>query len=58
MSLKETKIIVTVTKEKIKQAASSVDMMISTGSLFEGHPIVEFIEEVVEECIKKKNEKK
>ena len=33
-------------------------MMISTGSLFEGHPIVEFIEEVVEECIKKKNEKK
>ena len=58
MSLQETKITLTVTKEKIKQAASSMDMMIATGSLFEGHPIVEFIEEVVEECIKKKNEKK
>jgi polyhydroxyalkanoate synthesis regulator phasin len=52
------KITITLTKEKIKQAASSMDMMISTGSLFKDHPIVEFMEEVVEECIKKKNEKK
>ena len=52
------KITITLTKEKIKQAASSMDMMISTGSLFKDHPIVNFMEEVVEECIKKKNEKK
>ena len=51
------KITITLTKEKIKQAASSMDMMISTGSLFKDHPIVNFMEEVVEECIKKKNEK-
>ena len=52
------KITITLTKEKIKQAASSMDMMISTGSLNKDHPIVNFMEEVVEECIKKKNEKK
>ena len=52
------KITITLTKEKIKQAASSMDMMISTGSLFKDHPIVNFMEEVIEECIKKKNEKK
>ena len=51
------KITITLTKEKIKQAASSMDMMISTGSLDKDHPIVNFMEEVVEECIKKKNEK-
>ncbi len=54
---KSNKITITITKEKIKQAASSVDMMISTGSLFKDHPIVNFMEEVVEECIMKKNEK-
>ena len=54
---KSNKITITITKEKIKQAASSVDMMMSTGSLFKDHPIVNFMEEVVEECIKKKNEK-
>ena len=52
------KITITLTKEKIKQAASSMDMMISTGSLFKDHPIINFMEEVIEECIKKKNEKK
>ena len=51
------KITITLTKEKIKQAASSMDMMISTGSLFKDHPIENFMEEVIEECIKKKNEK-
>jgi hypothetical protein len=54
---KSNKITITITKEKIKQAASSMDMMISTGSLFKDHPIVNFMEEVVEECIMKKNEK-
>ena len=55
---KSNKITITIKKEKIKQAASSMDMMISTGSLFKDHPIVNFMEEVIEECIKKKNEKK
>ena len=55
---KSNKITITITKEKIKQAASSVDMMMSTGSLFKDHPIVNFMEEVVKECMVKKNEKR
>jgi|TARA_R100001129_G_scaffold140386_1_gene101512 hypothetical protein len=55
---KSNKITITITKEKIKQAASSVDMMMSTGSLFKDHPIVDLMEEVVKECMIKKNEKR
>ena len=54
---KSNKITITITKEKIKQADSSVDMMMSTGSLFKDHPIVNFMEEVVKECMVKKNDK-
>ena len=51
------KITITITKEKIKQAASMVDMMMNSGSLYEEHPMVELLNEIVDECIKIKKKK-
>jgi len=55
--MKHNKITITLTKQKIKETASMVDMMISSGSLYKEHPIVELIDEIINECVKvKKNE--
>jgi deoxyribose-phosphate aldolase len=54
----ETKIKLTLTKKKIKSAASMVDMMMAGGSLYEEHPIYDLINEIIEECIKIKKGKK
>ena len=57
--MKKNKITITLTKQKIKEAASMVDMMMSSGSLYKEHPMVEIIDEIINECVKvKKNEKK
>ena len=53
------KITLSLTKTKIKDAASMVDMMMANGSLYEEHPMVELLDEIINECLKiKKNEKK
>jgi|TARA_R110002050_G_scaffold1912_1_gene11969 cobalamin-dependent methionine synthase I len=57
MNLNKDKITITITKEKIKQAASMVDMMMSSGSLYKEHPMVELLNEIVDECIKIKKKK-
>jgi|TARA_R110002124_G_scaffold45045_2_gene136728 cobalamin-dependent methionine synthase I len=57
MNLNKDKITITITKEKIKQAASMVDMMMNSGSLYEEHPMVELLNEIVDECIKIKKKK-
>ena len=57
MNLNKDKITITITKEKIKQAASMVDMMMSSGSLYQEHPMVELLNEIVDECIKIKKKK-
>jgi len=55
--MKHNEITITLTKQKIKETASMVDMMISSGSLYKEHPIVELIDEIINECVKvKKNE--
>ena len=46
------KITITITKEKIKQAASMVDMMMASGSLYQEHPMVELLNEIINECVK------
>ena len=57
--MKKNKISITLTKQKIKEAASMVDMMMSSGSLYKEHPMVELMNEIINECTKvKKNEKK
>ena len=46
-------------KETIKQSASMVDVMMANGSLYEDHPLVILIKEIVDECLKiKKGGKK
>ena len=57
MNLNKDKITITITKEKIKQAASMVDMMMNSGSLYEEHPMVELLNQIVDECIKIKKKK-
>ena len=55
--MNNTKIKIELTKDKIKQAASMVDMMMANGSLYTEHPMVELLDEIVNECVKqKKNE--
>ena len=55
--MNNTKIKIELTKDKIKQAASMVDMMMANGSLYAEHPMVELLDEIVNECVKqKKNE--
>jgi len=51
------KITITITKEKIKEAASMVDMMMASGSLYQEHPMLELLNEIVDECIKIKKKK-
>jgi|TARA_A100001015_G_C14721137_1_gene605942 cobalamin-dependent methionine synthase I len=46
------KITITLTKQKIKQAASMVDMMMASGSLYQEHPMVELLKEIINECVK------
>jgi cobalamin-dependent methionine synthase I len=46
------KITITLTKQKIKQAASMVDMMMASGSLYQEHPMVELLNEIINECVK------
>ena len=46
------KITITLTKQKIKQAASMVDMMMASGSLHQEHPMVELLNEIINECVK------
>ena len=57
MNLNKDKITITLNKEKIKIAASMVDMMMASGSLYEEHPMVELLNEIVNECIKVKKKK-
>jgi hypothetical protein len=45
-------------KEKIKEAAKTANMMMGGGSLYPGHPIVELLDEMVNECLKLKKKKK
>ena len=52
------KITITLNKENIKAAASMVDMMMASGSLYEEHPIFVLIDEIVKECLRIKKEKK
>lgn len=52
-----TKIKIELSKENIKQAASMMDMMISSGNLYEDHPIVELMNEIINECVKQKKKK-
>ena len=52
--MNDTKIKIELTKDKIKQAASMVDMMMANGSLYTEHPMVELLEEIVNECVKQK----
>ena len=51
------KITITLNKENIKAAASMVDMMMSSGSLYEEHPIYVLVDEMVKECLKLKKKK-
>ena len=46
------KITITLTKQKIKEAASMVDMMMASGSLYQEHPMVELLKEIINECVK------
>lgn len=46
------KITITLSKEKIKEAASMVDMMMASGSLYQEHPMVELLNEIINECVK------
>ena len=46
------KITITLTKQKIKEAASMVDMMMASGSLYQEHPMVELLNEIINECVK------
>ena len=46
------KITITLTKQKIKQAASMVDIMMASGSLYQEHPMVELLKEIINECVK------
>ena len=46
------KITITLTKQRIKQAASMVDMMMASGSLYQEHPMVELLKEIINECVK------
>ena len=46
------KITITLTKQNIKQAASMVDMMMASGSLYQEHPMVELLKEIINECVK------
>ena len=55
--MNDTKIKIELTKEKIKTAASMIDMMMSSGSLYKEHPIVELMDEIINECTKKKKKK-
>tara|TARA_E500000318_G_scaffold30260_1_gene30022 strand:- start:189 stop:368 length:180 start_codon:yes stop_codon:yes gene_type:complete len=50
--MNKNKITITLTKEKIKQSASMIDMMVSTGSLYEQHPMYILMDEIINECIK------
>ena len=53
------KIKIELKKETIKQSASMVDVMMANGSLYEDHPLVTLIKEIVDECLKiKKGGKK
>ena len=52
--MNDTKIKIELTKDKIKQAASMVDIMMASGSLYTKHPMVELLKEIVNECIKQK----
>ncbi len=52
--MNNTKIKIELSKENIKQAASMMDMMISSGNLYEDHPIVELMNEIINECVKQK----
>ena len=51
------KVTITLNKENIKAAASMVDMMMASGSLYEEHPIFVLIDEIVKECLKLKKKK-
>ena len=46
------KITITLTEQKIKEAASMVDMMMASGSLYQEHPMVELLNEIINECVK------
>ena len=46
------KIKIELKKETIKQSASMVDVMMANGSLYEDHPLVILIKEIVDECLK------
>ena len=52
------KVKIEIKKESIKNSASAIDMMISTGALYKEHPVVLLLEEIVDECIKLKKEDK
>ena len=52
------KVTITLNKENIKAAASMVDMMMASGSLYEEHPIFVLTDEIVKECLRIKKEKK
>ena len=57
--MKENKVTLSLNKTKIKEAASMIDLMIANGSLEKDHPMVELMEEIVNECVKIiKHEKK
>ena len=57
--MKENKVSLSLNKTKIKEAASMIDLMIANGSLEKDHPMVELMEEIVNECVKIiKHEKK
>jgi len=51
------KITITLNKKNIKAAATMVDMMMASGSLYEEHPIFVLTNEIVKECLKLKKKK-
>ena len=51
------KVTITLNKENIKAAASMVDMMMASGSLYEEKSIFVLTDEIVKECLKLKKKK-
>jgi hypothetical protein len=51
------KVTITLNKKNIKAAATMVDMMMASGSLYEEHPIFVLTNEIVKECLKLKKKK-
>ena len=51
------KVTITLNKKNIKAAATMVDMMMASGSLYEEHPIFVLTDEIVKECLKLKKKK-